>query len=117
MAIIRDLFIDRGTDYSEKITISANTGSVSIPFPLEEGSILAYIKTSSEDIDPFLIFTVTIVDAHNGIVLLDLSHEETLLLTRKKYLYDVMYLNTFGQIYKVVEGLIIVTPSVTTINE
>jgi len=108
MAIVANLSIDQGSTFSAGLTISS---SAMIPFDLTGYSATSQIrKTYSSSVAQ--TFTCAINLPNQGIVELLLTDEQTAVLKPGRYVYDVI-LDKGGVIYRAIEGIITVNPSVT----
>lgn len=111
MAVIKDLFVDRGSTYAAHVHI-LNMNTLT-NFNLTGGTLHSSIKHYPEARDIITDFNITVLSYPEGRIILDLTDTQTLLLTHNRYCYDVLYRNGFGQNYKVVQGLIIVSYGAT----
>lgn len=116
MAQYEELTIDQGSDVAVEIHLVNKNGSAK---NLLNHTIAATMKkTYNSDSDDTTDFSCIVAQpASRGIVTLSLTHTQTENLRPGRYVYDVemSYLDSDNVtiIERVLEGLIIVTPSVT----
>lgn len=109
MAIIANLFIDQGTDFSVTVDVTDTDGSV---LDLDGYSASAQIRKTYASSSVSATFG-TSISASNGQVTLTLSDTVTAGLSAGRYVYDLNIESSGGQVTRVVEGQAIVTPGVT----
>jgi len=109
MAIIANLFIDQGTDFSVTVDVTDTDGSV---LDLDGYSASAQIRKTYTSSSVSATFG-TSISASNGQVTLTLSDTVTAGLSAGRYVYDLNIESSGGQVTRVVEGQAIVTPGVT----
>lgn len=111
MAAISNLYIDAGSTFSAIITVrdSSNT-----PIELSGYTVKSQIRKSYGSQVAY-DFDATIFDTSTGKVKLELSASQSSDIKPGRYIYDVkIYKN--GEAYRVVEGLVIITPESTKIE-
>ena len=109
MAIIANLFIDQGTDFSVTVDVTDTDGSV---LNLDGYSASAQIRKTYTSSSVSATFG-TSISANAGQVTLTLSDTVTAGLSAGRYVYDLNIESSGGQVTRVVEGQAIVTPGVT----
>jgi len=109
MAIIANLFIDQGTDFSVTVDVTDTDGSV---LDLTDYTAEAQIRKTYTSSSVSATFG-TSISASNGQVTLTLSDTVTAGLGAGRYVYDLNIESSGGQVTRVVEGQAIVTPGVT----
>lgn len=109
MAIIANLFIDQGTDFSVTVDVTDTDGSV---LDLDGYTASAQIRKTYSSSSVSATFG-TSISASNGQVTLTLSDTVTAGLSAGRYVYDLNIESSGGQVTRVVEGQAIVTPGVT----
>jgi len=109
MAIIANLFIDQGTDFSVTVDVTDTDGSV---LDLDGYTADAQIRKTYSSSSVSATFG-TSISASNGQVTLTLSDTVTAGLSAGRYVYDLNIESSGGQVTRVVEGQAIVTPGVT----
>lgn len=116
MAQYEEFTIDQGTDVAVEIHLVDKNGSAK---NLTNHNIAAVMKkTYNSDSDETTTFTAIVAEpANKGIVNLSLTHTQTENLRPGRYVYDVemSYTDSDGVtiVERILEGLIVVTPSVT----
>lgn len=103
-----DITLDQGSTFTLQITLQQPAGT---PINLSGYTIRSQIRKSYTG---SLIeeFTCAIVTAASGIFQMALTAEETKLLTEAEYVYDVE-ISISGNVTRVLEGTIYVSPEVT----
>ena len=109
MAAKANIVIDQGTTFSTVVTMADEDGN---PIDLTGYTGASKIKkhyTSSNS----HIFTVTL-SGNTGEITLSLTSVQTANITAGRYLYDVEVTSGANVVSRVVEGIVTVTPQVTT---
>jgi len=109
MAIIANLFIDQGTDFTVTVDVSDATGGI---LDLTGYSASAQIRKtygSSTKVD----FTTSTGTPSQGKVTMSLTDTQTSALESGRYVYDLNITSGGGVTTRVVEGQAIITPGVT----
>ena len=109
MAIIANLFIDQGTDFSITVDVTDAAGTA---LNLTGYSAAAQIRKTYSSSTASATFTTNIAAA-TGQVTLSLTDTETTNLEAGRYVYDLNINSSSGQKTRVVEGQATVTPGVT----
>lgn len=107
----QDLYIEQGTTFNTQITLDDDTG---VPLNLTNFTVASQGRRSYYSANTSVIFNATVFDANNGIIQLSADAPTTANLIPGKLVYDVVVTDTVSN-YKtrVLEGSIIVSPSVT----
>ena len=107
----QDLFLEQGTTFTTSMTLEDSYG---LPYNLNEFTVKSYAKRSYYSSNTTLQFDSTILDANNGIIQLAADAPTTANIPSGKLVYDVILTQTSsGNVTRVLEGQIIVSPSVT----
>ena len=109
MAIIANLFIDQGTDFTVTVDVSDATGGI---LDLTGYSAAAQIRKtygSSSKVD----FSTSTGTPSQGKVTMSLTDAQTSALESGGYVYDLNITSGGGVTTRVVEGQAIITPGVT----
>jgi len=109
MAIIANIFIDQGTDFSISVDVTDANGGV---LNLTGYSTLAQMRKTYSSSTVAATFTTS----HNndgGTVTMTLGDADTLALDAGRYVYDLNITSSGGVVTRVVEGQAIVTPGVS----
>lgn len=109
MAIIANIYIDQGTDFSITVDVTNADGTA---LNLNGYSAAAQIRKTYTSSTISASFGTTIVEA-SGQVTLSLTDSQTSALSPGRYLYDLNITSSGGNTSRVVEGQAIVTPGVT----
>lgn len=109
MAIIANIFIDQGTDFSITVDVTDTSGGA---LNMSGYSAAAQIRKTYGSSSVSSTFTTSIAEA-TGQVTLSLTDTQTTALESGRYVYDLNVTSTGGITTRVVEGQAIVTPGVT----
>ncbi len=110
MAIYSNLTIDQGSDFSTEITVEDATGEIA---DLTGYTAAGQIRKTYTSIN-YYEFICTIPNPLSGIILAKLPNTLTNDIKAGRYVYDIeIRVGTIGDITRVVEGQIEVTPGVT----
>ena len=110
MAIIANLFIDQGTDFSIVVDVTDATGSV---LDLTGYSAAAQIRKTYGSSSTSATFATSTGTPSQGKVTLSLTDTQTSGLSSGRYVYDLNITSGSGVKTRVVEGQAIITPGVT----
>jgi hypothetical protein len=109
MAIYSNITIDQGSDFSTQITVEDATGYGA---NLTGYTIFGQIRktyTSTNKVD----FICSHVNAAEGVIQIKLVNSVTNNMKPGRYVYDVEVVSSAGEITRVVEGQLEITPGVT----
>ena len=109
MAIIANIFIDQGTDFSITVDVTDTSGSA---LNMSGYSAAAQIRKTYGSSSVSSTFSTSIAEG-TGQVTLSLTDTQTTALESGRYVYDLNVTSGGGQTTRVVEGQAIVTPGVT----
>ena len=109
MAIIANLYIDQGTDYSITVDCTDSAGEI---LDLTGYTAAAQMRKTYESSSVSATFTTSIAAA-DGQVTLSLTDTVTTALSPGRYVYDLVVTDGSSISTRVVEGQAIVTPGVT----
>jgi hypothetical protein len=109
MAIIANIFIDQGTDFSITVDVTDTSGGA---LDMTGYSAAAQIRKTYGSSSVSSTFSTSIAEAA-GQVTLSLTDTQTTALESGRYVYDLNVTSSGGQTTRVVEGQAIVTPGVT----
>ena len=109
MAILANLFIDQGTDFSITVDVTDSNGQV---LNMSGYSSAGQIRKTYASSTVSATFT-TSINASAGQVTLSLNDTVTSALGAGRYVYDLNVTSGGGVTTRVVEGQAIVTPGVT----
>lgn len=111
MAIIANLYVDQGSDYSNIITVAGTGGT---PVNLAGFTVASQIRKSYSSSTAYS-FNATVYDAETGKVRLQLTAAQSEAITPGRYLYDLEITSAGGVKTRVVEGIVVITPQITKI--
>lgn len=107
----QELYIEQGTTFTTQITLDDNMGG---PFDLTNYTVASQARKSYYSANASIVFNASVFDANNGIIQLSADAATTANVTPGKLVYDVMVTDTVsGNVTRVLEGQIFVSPSVT----
>ena len=111
MAVISNIFIDEGADFTTTVTVTDSTGSA---VNLSGYSHAAQIRKSYDSSSATASFTTATSDASAGQFTLALSNSQTAAIPHGRYVYDAVITQTSGGTKtRVVEGIVTINPRVT----
>lgn len=109
MAIIANLYIDQGTDFSVTVDVTDTAGDI---LNLSGYSATAQIRKTYSSSSVSASFATSIAES-TGQVTLSLTDTQTTGLSAGRYVYDLNITSGGGVTSRVIEGQAIVTPGVT----
>lgn len=109
MAIIANLYIDQGTDFSVTVDVTDSAGDI---LELSGYSASAQIRKTYSSSSVSASFSTSIAELA-GQVTLSLTDTQTSALESGRYVYDLNITSGAGLVTRVIEGQAIVTPGVT----
>ena len=109
MAGYAELTIEQGADFSTTITVNDNTGNPQVLTSYTASSQLrkSYYSSTAYDL------TAEVTTPANGVITLSMTSANTANLTPGRMLYDVLITSPTGVKTRVVEGIMVIMPSVT----
>jgi hypothetical protein len=108
MATTTNLYIDQGADFAETVIVKDLQGNV---VDLTGASLRSEARHSFTTATAYP-FTITVVDAVNGVVTLSMTNEQTTTMRAGRYVYDGL-IQIGAVISRFIQGLATVSPSVT----
>ena len=109
MAILANLYIDQGTDYSITVDVTDSAGDI---LNLTDYTSSAQIRKTYSSSTLSASFT-TSISAAAGQVTLSLTDTQTNALESGRYVYDLIITSSGGVTTRVIEGQVVMTPGVT----
>ena len=109
MAIIANLYIDQGTDFSITVDVTDSAGDV---LNLSGYTASSQIRKTYSSSSVSETFSTSIAEA-TGQVTLSLTDTQTTGLSAGRYVYDLTITSGGGATSRVIEGQAIVNPGVT----
>ena len=111
MAVISNIFIDAGADFTTTVTVTDSTGSA---VDLTGYTHAAQIRKSYDSAAATVAFTTATSNASAGQFTLVLSNTQTAAVPHGRYVYDAVITQTSGgEKTRVVEGIVTINPRVT----
>jgi hypothetical protein len=109
-AAYSDQYLEQGTTFSSQITLDGSNGAA---YNLYGFSASSQAKKSYYSSNAVLQFTSTVSDAANGIITISANAATTSNVPAGKLVYDVIITDSVGNVTRVLEGRIFVSPGVT----
>lgn len=108
----QDLYIEQGTTFTTQLTLNDAYGN---PYNLTSFTAKSQAKTSYYSNNVVISFDTTIYDVNNGIIQLSANSASTasLHLNGRNLVYDVIIIDNLGNVTRVLEGKVLVSPAVT----
>lgn len=110
MALYEELEIDQGSTFRYQVDLKTPTGS---PYDLSTVTITSQIRKTYRS--PSVAGTFTTETPAAGRILLSMTDEQTADMAAGRYVYDVYIEDSTGQRYRVIEGMVTVTPAATRV--
>ena len=113
MAEYVELYIDKGTNFST--TININNDDTNLPQNLTGFLVTSALRKSLLSINASANLNCTVSDPSNGEITLALSAANSSNLSAGRYFFDVKTVDTraANAVSRLIEGIIIVSPSIT----
>ena len=110
MAVLSNLSVDQGSDFSAEVVVEDSSGDVAnLSGYTGAGQIRKTYSSST-----FTAFGVVVTNAAQGLLTLTLSNTVTNAMKAGRYVYDVEITKTSnGEKTRVVEGQVTINPGVT----
>lgn len=107
----QDLFLNQAETFNTSLTLNDSNGN---PYDLNGFTVRSYAKKSYYSSNNTIVFVATIEDSNNGIIQLSADAPTMANVSAGKLVYDVFITHTSsGNVTKVLEGQIFVSPAVT----
>ena len=111
MAVISNIFIDAGADYTSTVTVTDGTGSA---YDLTGFTAAAQIRKTYESSSATASFTVAFAsDRTTGQLDISLTGAQTAAIDQGRYVYDILITSGASAKTRVVEGIATINPRVT----
>lgn len=111
MAAYVELYVDKGTSFQNKITLTDDSTNTSIN--LSGYSARSQLRRSYYSTNASANIVCTISDAANGEITMSLSASNTSNIMAGRYLFDVQTTNPIGAVTRVLEGTLTMLPEIT----
>lgn len=109
MAIIANLYIDQGTDFSITVDVTDSAGEI---LELSGYTAAAQMRKTYSSSSASATFSTSIAELA-GQVTISLTDAQTSAIEAGRYVYDLNITSGAGLVTRVIEGQAIVTPGVT----
>lgn len=109
MAIYSDFTIDQGSNFTTTVNVTGPDGA---PLNLELFTVRGKLRKSWTSPNA-MSFDAVVEDAAEGKITLTLLSVQTLALRSGRYVYDAEIVSSTGDVIRIIEGQITITPSVT----
>ena len=109
MATISNLYIDQGTTFNTVVDLANQDGTA---MDLNGYQVSAQMRKSYQSSSAYN-FVSTVEDATNGQIKLSLAPGTSSSMQAGRYLYDVEIENTVGDVFRVLQGIAVITPEIT----
>ena len=112
MATIRNVVVEQGTSFTLSInTTDANNDPLDLSGYGLHGQVRKSYYTSS-----YVSFTVASAVPTSGDITISLTSAQTAALKAGRYVYDLKIVSSGGEVTRILEGILSVTPEVTKIT-
>lgn len=105
-----ELTIDQGTTFIASIDLANDDGT---SINVSNSTFSSQIRKSYYSANPTANITVSIQDAANGKVSLNLNAAQTANIKAGRYLYDLKMTDSSNTTLRLIEGIVTVTPQVS----
>ena len=106
-----DQYIEQGTTFTSELSLDDPSGN---PYNLTGYTVRSQARRSYYSSNATITFTTTVVNANNGVLKLEANSAITSNVRPGKLVYDVILTHTqTGQVTRILEGQIFVSPAVT----
>lgn len=111
MAIVANLVIDQGSDFTSTITLEDNVGNL---IDLTNYTVRGQVRRTFTSSTSFPFTCTKLTSQGQGKIKIQLTPTQTGTMKPGRYVYDVEIVHTTGTpVVRVVEGQVTVTPRVT----
>jgi len=107
MARFEEFFVDQNSQFKYELTLFDEAGG---RFNLDNHTVTCQIRKTHSSDD---VVATPLLTKANGVIGIELTDEQTLLLTDKRYVFDVYIEGLDQKKRRVLEGNVIVSPTVT----
>lgn len=109
MATNANIFLDQGSDFSAIVTLNNQDGT---PIVLTNATVASQFRKSYTS-STATNFTVTIYNAIQGKIRMQLSAAASSAIVAGRYLYDVEVVFPTGEKKRALEGIVVINPEIT----
>jgi hypothetical protein len=111
MAAYVELYIDQGTTFSNIINITDDTTNT--PVNIQGYIVSSQMRRSYYSANPSANIICTVTNAPEGEVTMSMTAANTSNIKAGRYLFDVETIDTVGNVSRILEGIITITPQIT----
>lgn len=109
MAAKANIVLDQGTTFNTLLTLTDDAGDpLDLTGYTAEGQVRKWYTSNTA-----ITFTINIPQPTTGIIELSLTSTATANMMYGRYVYDVVTIDGVGNVTRIVEGILTVTPEVT----
>jgi|TARA_B110000914_G_scaffold132279_1_gene115601 hypothetical protein len=109
MAGIANLTIDQGSNFTYDLEVTNSDGT---DFDLTGFTMVAKMSKGYSSTYPRTVFTCTVSQPTEGVVTISLTADQTKSLKAGRHVFDVVATHSDSTVTRLLEGIVIVTPSV-----
>jgi hypothetical protein len=109
MAGIANLTIDQGSNFTYDLEVTNTDGTT---FDLTGFTMVAKMSGGYSSTYPRTVFTCTVTEPTEGVVTISLTADQTKALKAGRHVFDVVATHADSTVTRLLEGIVIVTPSV-----
>lgn len=115
MAGYSNIYLNQGETFMSQLTLTDSNGNA---YNLTGFNIASCAKRSYYSANTTINFVVSVIDANNGIIQLSANSATTANVQTigQNLVYDVLIKDASNSVTRVLEGLVYVSPSVTTFS-
>lgn len=115
MAGYSNIYLNQGETFTSQLTLTDSNGNA---YNLTGFNIASSAKRSYYSANTTINFVVSVIDANNGIIQLSANSAttENVQTIGQNLVYDVLIKDASNNVTRVLEGLVYVSPSVTTFS-
>jgi hypothetical protein len=109
MAGIANLTIDQGSNFTYDLEVTNSDGT---DFDLTGFTMVAKMSKGYSSTYPRTVFTCSVSQPTEGVVTISLTADQTKALKAGRHVFDVVATHSDSTVTRLLEGIVIVTPSV-----
>lgn len=112
MAIYSNISVDQGSDFYSSIDLETLDQQ---PLNIVNYTARAQIRKTYASAN-YVDFNASVVDETTGKISISLSSDQTSAMKAGRYVYDVEIVSSAGEVTRVLEGQVEITPSATRVS-
>jgi hypothetical protein len=105
-----DLYINQGTDWANTVTFQNDDQT---PVDLTGFTFASSFRTSYYTANTSGNLSISVLDAVNGNALISMNSAASSNVASGRYYYDAIMIDTFGNVTRILEGILTIKPGVT----